>query len=322
MRVLVTGGLGVNGAWVTRALIEGGHDPIVLETREDMSLLSDLAGKFPVVVANVLDLDALVSICTSHRVEAIIHLAALMPPQCQSDLRLGFEVNALGAVNVFEAARRVGVPRVVFTSSKSAYGRIPEGAHTYPRYEPLPESHTCDPVIAYDVGKLAAEGMAANYRDAHGLEVASLRFGTILAPGKLARHGEVALLSRIIENAMVGDPISVPKGGEEVDDIMYVGDVVGGIMAALTAPALPSPIYNIATGVGTSLFDFADVVRKVLPTAQIEIGPGLDYYGYGVNYYTVSDITLARTELGYKPEYDVEAAVRAYVMAARELRAE
>ncbi|MEN2738336.1 NAD-dependent epimerase/dehydratase family protein [Microbacterium sp. X-17] len=320
MRVLVTGGLGVNGSWVTRALLEKGHVPVVLETRDDTSLLPDLAGSFPVVIADIMDLDRMVEILRDERIDAIVHLAALMPPRCQSDLRLGFDVNALGAVNVFEAAKLAGIRRVVFTSSKSAYGRVPVGPHTYPTYVPISEDHTCDPVIAYDVGKLAAEGMAANYRREHGLEIASLRFGTILAPGKLARHGEVALLSRILENAMAGEPTVIERGGDEIDDIMFVGDVVGGILAALEAPSVPSPVYNIATGVGTSLYGFAEAVRRAIPGADIEIGPGLDYYGYDVTYYTISDITRARTELGYEPAYDIDASIRAYIEAAQRLR--
>ncbi|WP_194396350.1 NAD-dependent epimerase/dehydratase family protein [Microbacterium atlanticum] len=321
MKVLVTGGLGVNGSWVTRELIERGHVPVVLETRDDTSLLPDLAGKFPIVIGDIMDLDGMTTILRDHEIDAIVHLAALMPPRCQSDLRLGFDVNALGAVNVFEAAKLAGVKRVVFTSSKSAYGRVPVGPHTYPTYEPISEDHTCDPVIAYDVGKLAAEGMAANYRREHGLEIASLRFGTILAPGKLARHGEVALLSRILENALAGERTVIERGGDEVDDIMFVADVVAGIVAALEAPKVPSPVYNIATGIGTSLYEFADAVRRAVPGAQIEIGPGLDYYGYDVTYYTVSDITRARTELGYEPAYGIDDAIGAYIDAARRLRA-
>jgi UDP-glucose 4-epimerase len=319
MRVLVTGGLGVNGSWVTRELLELGHTPVVFETRDDTSLLPDLAGQFPVVISDIMDLDALVSVCKRENIDAIAHLAALMPPQCQSQLRLGFEVNGLGAVNVFEAARLADVPRVVFTSSKSAYGRIPDGPHSYPSYEPIREDHPCDPVIAYDVSKLAAEGMAANYRSECGLEIASLRFGTILAPGKLARHGEMAILSGMIEAAMAGQRTSIAKGGDEVDDVMYVGDVVNGIICALVAPAVPSPVYNIATGVGVSLFDFADVVRSVVPGAQIDVGPGLDYYGYGVNYCSISDISLARAELGYEPKFTIHKAVEEYVTVAGRL---
>ena len=126
MRVLVTGGLGVNGSWVTRNLLNEGHDPIVFEARADYSLAPDIEGQIAHLVNSVmwLDLDALVTACQNYRVERIVHLAALMPNDSQDRLRQSFIINALGAVNVFEAAHQCDVQRVVFTSSKSAYGRV------------------------------------------------------------------------------------------------------------------------------------------------------------------------------------------------------
>ncbi len=313
MRILVTGGLGVNGSWITRLLLERGHEPVVFENREDLTLVPDIAGQFPLVIGDILDLEALERACREFGVSRVIHLAALMPGASQEYLLHGFQVNAVGALNVFEAARRAGCERVVFTSSKSAYGRIPEGPHGHPRYEPLREDHPCDPVIAYDIGKLAAEVMGRNYQADYGLQFTALRFGTIYAPGKLARHGRMGIHSWMIENAMAGTPTTVEFGGDQVDDVMYVHDVATGTVLAALVDNAPSPIYNIASGQGNTVKQFADAIRVVVPDAEISIGEGLDYLGMGINYYSVSDIALARRELGYEPAYDPVAGITSYI---------
>jgi len=319
MRVLVTGGLGVNGSWVTRNLLNEGHEPIVFEARADYSLAPDIEGQFPLVLGDVADLDALVAACQNYRVERIVHLAALMPNDSQDRLRQGFIINALGAVNVFEAARQCDVQRVVFTSSKSAYGRVPDTPYGPPEYTPIAETATCDPVIAYDIEKFAAEVMARNYQQNYGMEIVSLRFGTIYAPGKLARHGRMGLLAVMIENALAGVETSIPSGGDQVDDVMYVGDVARGITLSLFAAPELEPMYNIATGYGTTPRQFAEAVRAVIPDAEINVGPGMDYLGMGINYYSISDISLAKRDLGYEPAYGLREGIEDYVATVRSL---
>ena len=319
VNVLVTGGLGVNGSSVTRQLVAAGHVPVVLENRPDLSLVADIADRFPVVTGDITDLDFLVDAVRDHAVDRIVHMAALMPGQVQADPHLGFVVNALGAVNVFEAARRTGVARVVFTSSKAAYGEIVAPEHRHPVYEPIREDHPSRPVIVYDVCKVAAEGMGRNCRRDHGIEFAALRFGTIFGPGKLVRHGKVSILSQILESAAAGVPVSIPRGGDQGDDMVYVEDVAAGVVQAVLAERLDHDTYNVASGRVSTLHDFAAAVRATFPDAVIEIGPGLDYLQMGVDYYSVFDLSRARADFGYEPQFDLAAGVRHYVETMRRL---
>ena len=313
VKVLVTGGLGVNGSSVTRRLLELGHVPVVLENRPDHSLTADIEGQFPVCEGDVTDLPSLVAVATEHGVDRVVHMAALMPGQVQADPALGFRVNALGAVNVCEMARVLGMHRVVFMSSKAAYGQIRSPEHRHPTYRPITEDEPCNPVLVYDVCKVAAEGMGANYRRDHGIEFAALRFGTIFGPGKLIRHGKVSILSQIIENAMAGVPTTVGQGGDQQDDMIYVEDVAAGVVGATLADRLDHPVYNIGSGRGATLHDFAAAVRESLPEAKIEIGPGLDFLQMGVDYYSVFDISRARADFGYAPGYSLAEGVRHYL---------
>jgi UDP-glucose 4-epimerase len=319
MNILITGGLGVNGVWVLRELLARGFQPIVYDYRLDYSLAGDIEGQFEAIQGDILDLERLTSILRERRVQRLVHLAALMPPDAQQDPLNGFRVNALGTVHALEAAKRAGVERVVFTSSRAAYGEIPPGEHGHPTYKPVREDHPCNPFIVYDVTKLASEGMGLNYQRDYGLQFVALRFAAIFGPGKLARHGAVGIHGRIIENAMSGAPVRIPQGAEQRDDMMYVDDVAEGIVLATLKDRPKYSVYNIGTGEGHTLLEFAQAVKQVVSNADIEIGPGLDFLQMGVNYYAVFDITRAREDLGYAPKFSLEAGVRDYVQTMHRL---
>ena len=316
MRVLVTGGLGVNGCWVTRDLLEAGHEPVVFDNRPDFTLLRDVSDAFPFVQGDVADLDRLVSACRDHRVERVCHLAALYPDACNADPVLGFRVNAGATVNVLEAARLSGVPRVVFTSSIGALSEV-AAAHLEPTLIPVAEDAPAYPVHAgvYGASKVAGELMGIQYRRLFGIEFAALRFAAIYGIGKHgARHGSHNVIwAEIVENAVAGRPSSFPRGGDQRLDLTYVRDVAQAVVLACTASALESSVFHIGSGRSHTLRDFADAVRAAVPGARIDVGPGMDPRGMGRAGYFLMDIARARRELGYEPRYRPEAAVRDWI---------
>jgi UDP-glucose 4-epimerase len=317
MTILLTGGLGVIGAWVTRKLVERGYRPVVLENRIDLSLMSDdVVQNIVLVEGDITNLDGLVRIFGEHKIQRVVHMAVLIPG-IQTELLKGFEVNATGTVKVLEAATRVGVERVVYTSSRAAYGHI-DGPFAHPQYRPIAEDHAQRPFLVYDVCKVAAEGMGRNYARMRGLQFVALRFAQIYGPGKL-RHGPYGIFSQLIENPLAGKPVKVPRGGEQRDDVIYVDDVAEAIVLATLKEQLAYDTYNISRGVGTTLHDFADAVRLAVPNAQIEIGPGLDYHGLGANYCGIMDNTRARNDLGFKPKFDLVGGVAHYVKTMQQL---
>jgi UDP-glucose 4-epimerase len=81
-------------------------------------------------------------------------------------------------------------------------------------------------------------------------------------------------------------------------------------------------VYNISRGVGTTLHDFADAVKTVVPAAQIEIDGGLDYHGLGASYCGIMDNARARTDLGFEPKFDLNRGVAHYVETMRRLHLE
>jgi len=310
-RTLVTGGTGVFGSFVLRELVRRGERPVALSLPHEEALVRDIAGSVEFHEGDVGDGALVAKLISRSGITHIVHLAALMPPACQASPRRAVDVNVGGTVSVLDAARQGRVQRVVYASAKGIYGHI-RGPHAHPEYQPLSEDYRAAPVNVYDATKYAGEVLALNY--AHDLEIFCLRFATTFAPGKMARHGPLSLHSSLIENALLGHPSVVAAGGDQRDDMLYAGDVANGILRALEADSRAGGVYNIGSGVGVTVADFAAAVRRVLPGADIQIGPGLRYFGESVpDYYCVYDIARARDDLGYRPIYDLEAGVRAYV---------
>ena len=312
MRILVTGGLGVNGCWVTRDLLTMGHEPVVFDNRPDFTLLRDVSSEFAFVQGDITSLEQLTRACEEHRIERICHLAAVYPDTADADPVLGFSVNALATVYVLEAARRNGIDRVAFTSSIGALSRMTE-EHLEPHMVPVDETFPAYPMgSVYGAAKTASELMGIQYHRLHGIDFAALRFAAIYGLGKGAeRHGSHNMIwSELIRSAIAGRPIVIPQGGDQRLDLTYARDVAQSVVRACTVDRFEGHVFHIGSGRTYTLKDFADAVRTVIPGAEIEVGPGLDPRGMGPLAYYALDISRARRELGYEPQYPPEAAVR------------
>ena len=319
MRVLVTGGLGVIGVRVVRKLLERGIQPVVYDFRPDFWLMPDLVGRFEFVAGDVTDFGSVNRVVRDQHIERIVHLAAFIDPDMGKLAFRSFNVNTLGTVNLLEAARLAGITRFVHASSRGVYGETPHGVGG-PGYKPLDEDHPKHPVSAYDVTKLAAEEMGKLYRDLHGIEFAALRFAGIYGPGKQARHGKMSLRSRMVEDPVAGKPVRLERGGDQLDDIVYVDDVAESLVLAATAKRLNHATYNIGSGKGQTLRQLADAVRAAVPEADIEVGPGLNPMGFDVHYYAILDFSRARDDLGYAPRFGLVEGVRDYVQSLRGIK--
>jgi UDP-glucose 4-epimerase len=224
----------------------------------------------------------------------------------------------MGTVNVLEAAREANVERVVYTSAKGIYGPF-TGEDGAPTYKPITEDHRKEPKRIYDSAKLMGEN-ATLYWGTLGLDVVVLRFATTYGPGKTTRHGNMGVTSQIIERPASGQPFHLAQGGDEKDDFIYNKDSALGIFLAATAKNLQSRVFNIGTGVPTTLKDVAAILRRHLPKAVIEVGPGLNFLGAAYPMYGIYDISRAQRELGYKPEYDLERGVADYLESLAKLK--
>jgi UDP-glucose 4-epimerase len=311
MAILVTGGLGVNGAPVLRKLLELDRKTIVIDSRDDVSLLDrKTRSGIELIQGDYTDRERITEILRRHQIETIVHMAAIVAEAQQMPLE-AFRVNAYGTVQLLEMACAAGVRRFVFTSSRGVYGEQ-AGETTHPTYRPIREDDPLRPARVYDVCKVAAEGMGRNYAATQPIEFVALRFATIFGPGKTLRHKNYGVLSRLIEDGLGNRPVHIAQGGDQKDDIIYVEDAAEAIATVVMHAKLQYDTYNISHGIGVTLHDLAAAIRAVNPRADITIGPGLNYMGWEVNYSGVLDNQRATQDLGYRPRFSLKDAVIDY----------
>jgi UDP-glucose 4-epimerase len=320
MKVLITGGMGVIGAEATRKFVLEGHRPVVYARRRDERLIGDILDRVDIELGDITDAARLTEVLQQHAITHIVHAAGYVSAPSAANVPLGIQVNVMGTTNVLEAARQLGIQRVVYTSAKGVYGPF-LGVDGYPTYQPIAEDHPKNPWRIYDAAKLMAEHTCLYYNATFGVDVAILRFATTFGPGKTERHGLMGVTSQIIEAPAHGRPFHLKQGGDEKDDFIYNKDSALGIYLATVAEQVEGRVYNIGSGIGRTLNDFADVLRRRLPNADIEIGPGLNFLGVAKPLAGIYDISRARKELGYEPQYDLERAIDDYLANLKRLDA-
>ena len=315
MSILIIGGMGSIGSFVTRKFVEMGIEPIVYARHKNTIFIRDIEKKVVYAEGDILDIDRLMTTVKTYRVERIIHMAALLSAGSESNPALSVRMNVEGTANVLDAAVKCGVKRVVYSSAKGAYSET-RGEHAHPTYKPLPEDYPSEDCMGfYGLTKLFGEKLGLKYQKHYGVEFISLRYSSTWGPGKLlgraaSPHG---IHGTIIENPMLGKPVRHPQGAEQKDDLIYHKDSATGVVLACLSERPEHSVFNIGTGVGATLPDFANAVKKIYPRADIEIGPGLDYLMKHYNTYSVFDISRAKKELGFSPQFDVEKGVVDYI---------
>ena len=324
MSILITGGTGSIGSFVTRNLVERGMVPVVYARHKKTLFLSDIVDHLIFEQGDVLDIDRLIQAIKRHKIERIVHMAAAMSAQSDANPPMAVRMNVEGMANVLDAASKCNVKRVVYTSAKGVYSEA-TGEYGHPTYKPLPEDYPTDHCMGYyGLTKLFGERLGFMYQKKCGLEFVALRFSSTWGPGKLVGRGRSphAIHGSIIENSMLGKPIRHPQGAEQKDDMIYHKDTANGIVLACFAEKLSYSVYNIGTGTGYTLLDLAAEVKKRYPKAVIEIGPGLDYFLKNFKTYSVFDISRAKNDLGFRPEYDLEKGVKDYIEMMDQLNIE
>ena len=288
---LVTGGAGFIGSHLCRRLLASGCAVRVLDDlssgrRENLAVLD---GEVDLVEGDLRD-EALVSAALSG-VDYVLHHAAVASVQTSIERpRFEQEVNAVGTLQLFEAARRAGVRRVVFAASAASYGKDP----TAPKREemlPAPES-------PYAISKIAGEYYARVYSSLYGLEVVCLRYFNVFGPRQDPSSPYSGVISIFAERMLAGAAPTVFGDGGQSRDFVYVDNVVEANMRACATPGIAGRVYNIGCGRSASLLELVAALNRVLGTAiEPEFAPARP----GDVCISLADITRAQRELGYEP---------------------
>lgn len=299
MRVLVTGGAGFIGSWTAEELVRGGHKVIVLDNMSSGSEanLSRVAGEVIVVRGDVRERHLIESVVKDHSPDALIHLAAVVSvDEVAEDPVKGFENNVLGTLSVLEAARELGVGKVVYASSAAVYGD--------PVRLPISEDHPLRPLSVYGGTKLAGEALATSYAGNYGMEVVVLRYFNVYGP-RMRPGPYSGVVRKFIEAVLAGEPVTIFGDGEQTRDFVYVEDVARANAAALK-PGV-SGVYNIGTGEPVSV---AGLARAVMEVAGVEVPVKYGPPRPGDIRHSYADIRRARDGLGWEPRTGLAEGLR------------
>ena len=322
MSVLVTGGLGFIGGYVTRGLLDAGRDVIVLArsttpTPEMAHALRDKAGKFAVEIGSVEDLDGLVDLFGRVRPKVVVHSASNVEvANLYRDPYLAFRSNAGGTVNVLEAARRTAVERVVDMSS---IGVLPAN-----QYQPIDVAH---PIIlarsgpgsgAYGAAKATGELFAFAFQQAFGMDVRIVRPSAVYGFGM--RWHSANYMKQFVEPAVRGEPVKVASGGRLPRDYTHVTDVASLTVRVVDCPADADRVFFAATGRPlVTAAEAARLVAELVPGSSIEISDEMTPDDeVEASFRGVLSIENARTQLGWEPRYgSLREGVSEYIATYR-----
>jgi len=253
--VVVTGAGGCIGSWVLALLARSGVKVCAFDLSDDKRrprLLmpeGDLE-KIQWRTGDIADSRAVAGLLEAVRPSAIIHLAALQVPFCKADPVAGARVNVVGTVNVFEAARRLGLKRIAYASSIAAYGAMDEG-HGAMR-------------TLYGAYKHCDEQIARVYSDDWGVASVGIRPGVVYGVGR--DQGLTSKTTFAVLAAAEGKPYEVPFSGGV--SWLYAGEAASAFIHAVARERAGAPVFDM-NGVYAPVEEGLRILRQLAPSAAI-----------------------------------------------------
>lgn len=261
--VLVTGGLGYIGSQVVPELVGRGWRVRILDNyyRCDRTVAAALAELDGVEViegdiryANTVDI-------AMTGVEAVVHLAAVCINKSISDPTESLDVNLLGTQNVYDAAARASVQRIVYASSASVYGN--------PTSLPMRETDKPAPITPYCIAKLSGEHLLSFYSQRTKMSWLALRFFNVYGPGQPTDAYYTSVILTFLRRLAKGEPPVIDGRGDQSMDFVHVTDVARSVGMALDSTAT-GEVLNVGTGHQTTVRQLAE---HLIAAVGAEVNP-------------------------------------------------
>ena len=326
MSILVTGGAGFVGCHLVHDLLGDNRKVTVLDSLSRRGSERNLEwlqrqhpdGDLRFVKGDVRDPQAVKS--AAEDVDAIYHLAGQVAVTSSvQDPRLDFEINALGTLNVLEAARQSPCqPVVMFTSTNKVYGGMEDVAlvekDTSYEYRDLPdgipESRPLDFHSPYGCSKGAADQYVRDYARIYGLRTVVFRMSCIYGPRQFGNEDQ-GWLAHFIISAGTGAPITIYGDGKQVRDVLFVEDLVRALRgAADKINVTAGKVYNIGGGPSNTLSVWQEFGQLLAELNGEAVRVSYRDWRPGDQPCYVSDIRNVGRDLGWKPEVDKRAGIR------------
>jgi UDP-glucose 4-epimerase len=254
MKCVVFGGGGFLGSHLSEALLNLGHQVVVMD-RFDGRYLNALAGQGASIVVG----DFLGSESTQSNLldaDIVYHLASTTVPKTSNvDPAYDIETNLKGTVNLLIAAKEARVKKVIFSSSGGTVYGIPNEI-------PITEDHSTNPICSYGIVKLAVEKYLHLFWILYGLDYCILRMSNVYGERQSA-NGIQGIVPTIIDKGLRHQEITIWGDGTVIRDYIHVSDAVSAFLKASTYQG-EERIFNISSGQGYSVLEIINMIEVFL----------------------------------------------------------
>lgn len=297
MNIIVTGGAGFIGSWITEAYIGEGHKVLIIDNLSTGNI-DNVPNEAEFIEADICDLNKIKNIFARFKPDVVNHHAA------QVNVRYSVEnpssdalINIIGSVNVIQESKNNVVKKIIFSSSGGAvYGE--------PTLNPVSEIAVTNPLSPYGTAKQCVENYLMHYHSLYGIEYIALRYANVYGE-RQSPHGEAGVIGIFCNNIIQGSECKIFGYGEQTKDYVHFSDVVNANLLSLKKNI--SGKFNIGTSVESSVNKVAsylgDVCEREIKISHIEKKTGevsricLDY-------------TKAKEELEWFPKVDLKSGIK------------
>ena len=294
MRTLVSGGAGFIGSHLVDALLDAGHEVVVVDNlatgrKENLHSAGDRHG-FRFERVDITDRSALAA--CFHGVEQVFHLAGLadIVPSIEAP-EAYFATNVAGTLNMVQCARDCGARRFVYAASSSCYG--------IPDHYPTPEVAEIRAMYPYALTKRMGEEIVLHWATTYGLPALSLRLFNVYGSRSRTSGAYGAVLGVFLAQKLAGKPFTVVGDGTQTRDFTYVSDVVAAFLAA-AASKRSAEAYNVGSGTHVPVNRLVELIGGEV--VHIPKRPGEPDC-------TFADIARIQEALGWRPQVSIEQGI-------------
>lgn len=288
-KVIVTGGAGFIGSHVVDALVKQGIEVTILDNLS--------TGKKENInpKATFIKCDLTKDKPLFKDIDVVFHLAAT--PQVQYSIENPTDNNNIDSlINMLELSKKNGAKRFIFSSSSSVYGN--------PKYTPIDEKHSTNPLSPYALHKLVGEQYCKLYSEVYNLDTVCLRYFNAYGhrmPNKGAYRSVISIFN---EQHNKKQPLNIVNDGEQRRDYVHVNDIVNAnILCANSTKKLNGDIFNVGTGKSYSVNEVADMFGGEKKYGEKRIEPKN----------SIADISKIDLDLNWKSKNKLETWINTFI---------
>ena len=252
-KVLISGVTGFIGSHISKLLLDQDYSVVGISRLNNASKINEFNRhrNFELIKCDIINYNELLDIVKTTNPDVIIHAAALLPKSNNFELVQYYKTNVCGTYNLLRSACKCNVRSIIYTSTMNVYG--------IPKYLPVDEFHSTEPVNEYGITKLTGEMFCKIYSEQCGINVIILRYSGVFGPKR-----ENGAIYNFIESALANKPLVIFSDGSDLWDTIHVDDAIEAIMLAIeNIRRFKFEIFNIGYGKEVNLLEIANKIIEL-----------------------------------------------------------